>query len=205
MPKIMSVVNGIYKSRKPEDDKLYLHEVTEYSEIPDLQQKNEFHEYLDSPKHVTRAKFHASPSLVVHVDTCEHSFQKNDEDNKKHTNDRGLVENPGLAPLQSSDESDIQQEKECYANTGINFSKATVHVDITTKTKENKTTETHTEQLDNLNSNSTYFVLSADGNKKSMVPEFTSFTSCKNESENSKLQNTEKRGDRMQKSGRTRY
>lgn len=35
MPKIMSVVNGIYKSEKPEDDKLYLHEVTEYSEIPD--------------------------------------------------------------------------------------------------------------------------------------------------------------------------
>lgn len=35
MPKIMSVVNGIYKSEKPEDDKLYLYEVTEYSEIPD--------------------------------------------------------------------------------------------------------------------------------------------------------------------------
>lgn len=35
MPRIMSVVNGIYKSKKPEDDKLYLHEVTEYSEIPD--------------------------------------------------------------------------------------------------------------------------------------------------------------------------
>lgn len=35
MPRIMSVVNGIYKSEKPEDDKLYLHEVTEYSEIPD--------------------------------------------------------------------------------------------------------------------------------------------------------------------------
>lgn len=37
MPKIMAVVNGIYKSGKPDDDKLYLHEVTEYSEIPDLE------------------------------------------------------------------------------------------------------------------------------------------------------------------------
>lgn len=35
MPKIMSVVNGIYKSGKPNE--LYLHEVTEYSEIPDLE------------------------------------------------------------------------------------------------------------------------------------------------------------------------
>lgn len=35
LPRKMSVVNGIYKSKKPEDDKLYLHEVTEYSEIPD--------------------------------------------------------------------------------------------------------------------------------------------------------------------------
>lgn len=131
-----------------------------------MKQKNEFHRYLDSPKHVTRSKFHASPSLVVHVDMCEHSFQKNDKDNKEHTNDRGLVENPGLARLWSSDESDIQQEKECYVNNGINFSKATVHVDITTKTKENKITETHTEQMENLNSNSMYFVLSADGNKK---------------------------------------
>lgn len=97
---------------------------------------------------------------------CEHSFQKNDKDNKEHTNDRGLVENPGLARLRSSGESDIQQEKECYVKNGINFSKATVHVDITTKTKENKTTETHPEQMENPNSNSTYFVLSADGNKK---------------------------------------
>lgn len=31
----MSVVNGIYKSEIPEDDKLYLQEVTEYSEIPE--------------------------------------------------------------------------------------------------------------------------------------------------------------------------
>lgn len=37
MPRIMSMVNGIYKSEKPEDDELYLHEVTEYSEIPDLE------------------------------------------------------------------------------------------------------------------------------------------------------------------------
>lgn len=39
-------------------------------------------------------------------------------------------------------------------------------VDITTKNEDNKTTETHTEQTENLNSNSTYFVLSADENKK---------------------------------------
>lgn len=196
MPKIMAVVNGIYKSGKPDDDKLYLHEVTEYSEIPDLEQKNEFHQYLDSPKHITRAKFHASPSLVVPADTCEHNFQKDDKDN------------PGLASLKSSDESDIQQE--CYVKSGIkldtylipsnmidvtknhdiciDFREDIGDVDITTKNKENKTTETHTEQLDNLNSNSTYFVLSADENKKSMVSEFTS---CKDESENSKLQNTE--------------
>lgn len=119
---------------------------------------------------------------------CEHSFQKNDKDNKEHTNDSGLVENPGLARLWSSGESDIQQEKECYVNSGIkqdtylipsnmidvtknhdiciDFREDIVDVDITTKTKENKTTETHTEQLENLNSNSTYFVLSADENKK---------------------------------------
>lgn len=153
-----------------------------------LKQKNEFHEYLDSPKHVTRAKFHASPSLVVPADTCEHNFQKDDKYNKVHTHGRGLVENPGLAPLRSSNESDIQQEKECHVNIGIkqdtylipsnmidvtkkhdiciDFRKDIGDVDITTKNKENKTTETHTEQLDNLNSNSTYFVLSADENKK---------------------------------------
>lgn len=153
-----------------------------------LKQKNEFHQYLDSPKHVTRAKFHASPSLVVPADTCEHNFQKDDKDNKVHTHGRGLVENPGLAPLRSSNESDIQQEKECHVNSGIkqdtyllssnmidvtkshdvckDFSKDIADVDITTKTKESKITETHTEQMENPNRNSTYFVLSADENKK---------------------------------------
>lgn len=141
-----------------------------------LKQKNEFHQYLDSPKHVTRAKFHASPSLVVPADTCEHNFQKDDKDN------------PGLASMKSSDESDIEQEKECYVKSGIkqdtylipsnmidvtknhdiciDFREDIGDGDITTKNKENKTTETHTEQLDNLNSNSMYFVLSADENKK---------------------------------------
>lgn len=153
-----------------------------------LKQKNEFHEYLDSPKHVTRAKFHASPSLVIPADTCEHNFQKDDKYNKVHTHGRGLVENPGLAPLRSSNESDIQQEKECHVNIGIkqdtylipsnmidatkkhdiciDFREDIGDVDITTKNKENKTTETHTEQMENPNRNSTYFVLSADENKK---------------------------------------
>lgn len=35
MPKILSVVNGIYKSEISGDDNLYLQNVTEYSEIPD--------------------------------------------------------------------------------------------------------------------------------------------------------------------------
>lgn len=62
-------------------------------------------------------------------------------------------------------------------------------MDISTNNEENKTTETHTEQTEYLNSNSTYFVLSADENKKSLVPELTS---CKDESEKSELQNSGK-------------
>lgn len=153
-----------------------------------LKQNDDFHEYLDSPKHVTRAKFHASPFLVVRVDACEHSFQKEDKDNKEHTNDRELVKNPDLVPSSSSDDSDIRQEKECYVNNGIErdtylipsnmidvtknhdicieFPRDIGDVDITTKNEENKTTETRTEQMENLNSNSTYFVLMADENKK---------------------------------------
>lgn len=211
LPKIISVVNGIYKSEKHEDDRLYLQDVTEYSEIPDSEQKSEFHQYLDSPKHVTRAKFHTSPSIVVHVDRCVHSFQSEIKDNKEHANDRGLVENPGLVPSRSSDDSDIRLEKECNVNNGIKndvyltpfnmidvsknpdicieFPKDIGDVDISTNNEENKTTETHTEQTEYLNSNSTYFVLSADENKMSLVPELTS---CKDESEKSELQNSGK-------------
>lgn len=48
----------------------------------------------------------------------------------------------------------------------IEFPKDIGDVDISTNNEENKTTETHTEQTEYLNSNSTYFVLSADENKK---------------------------------------
>lgn len=35
MPKILSVVNAVYKSENSGDENLYLQNVTEYSEIPD--------------------------------------------------------------------------------------------------------------------------------------------------------------------------
>lgn len=38
-------------------------------------------------------------------------------------------------------------------------------VDLSTKDEEDKTVETNTVRMKNLNSNATYFVLCADGNK----------------------------------------
>lgn len=47
----------------------------------------------------------------------------------------------------------------------IEFPRNINDVDLTTKDKD-KTMETHTIQMENLNSNATHFVLSADENKK---------------------------------------
>lgn len=142
-----------------------------------------------SPKHDTRTKFQASPSRVVHVNTFEPSFQKEDKDEREvreHTNYRGPAKPEGLVPSMSSDNSDIQQEEGCYVNNGIEqddlipfnmidvtnspymcieYSRDQNDVDVTTKDKEDKTVETNTVQMENLNSDATYFVLSADENK----------------------------------------
>lgn len=140
-----------------------------------------------SPKHDTRTKFQASPSHVVHVNTFEPSFQKEDKDEREvrtHTNDTGPAKTEGLVPSGSSDNSDIQQG--CYVNNGleqdyltpsnmidvtnspymcIEYSRDQNDVDLTTKNKEDKTVETNTVQMENLNSDATYFVLIADENK----------------------------------------
>lgn len=87
----------------------------------------------------------------------------------------------------SSVNSDIQQEKECYINNGIEqdtyeipsnrtdvtyspdtckeYPRGKNDVDLTTTDEEYKPVETNTVLMENLNSNATYFVLSADGNK----------------------------------------
>lgn len=43
------------------------------------------------------------------------------------------------------------------------------NADLTTKDKEDKTIETHTVRMENLNSDATYFVLSADENKRYVI------------------------------------
>lgn len=91
-----------------------------------------------------------------------------------------------MVPSGSSDNSDIQQKEGCYVNNGIEqdyltpsnmidvtnspymcieYSRDQNDVDLTTKDKEDKTVETNTVQMENLNSDATYFVLSADENK----------------------------------------
>lgn len=76
------------------------------------------HEARDSPNQDTQKKFHASPSLVVHVDTREHSFQKKDRDNKEHAIDNEQAKSGGFVPTSSSHDFKIQQEKECNVNNG---------------------------------------------------------------------------------------
>nr|XP_034309404.1 uncharacterized protein LOC117683712 [Crassostrea gigas] len=193
MPKTLSVVNAVYKSEISGDENLYLQNVTEYSEIPDgmikfssEEQEDHLQKARGSPKHDTRTKFHASPTLVVHDNTFEQSFQKEDKDERKHTNDEGLATKLGLIPS-SSVNSDIQQEKECYINNGIEqdtyeipsnrtnityspdtckeYPRGKNDVDLSTKDEEDKTVETNTVRMENLNSNATYFVLSVDWNK----------------------------------------
>lgn len=50
-----------------------------------------------------------------------------------------------------------------------NFKETKNNADLTTKDKEDKTIETHTVRMENLNSDATYFVLSADENKRYVI------------------------------------
>ncbi|XP_052682146.1 uncharacterized protein LOC128162807 [Crassostrea angulata] len=194
MPKTLSVVNAVYKSEICGDENLYLQNFTEYSEIPDCmikisseEQKDPLHEARGSPKHDTQTKCNAPPTLVVHDHTFEQSFQKEDKDRREQTNDKGLAKIQGLVSSRSSVNSDIQQEKECYINNGIekdtyeipsnrtdvtyspdtckDYPREKNDEDLSTKDEEDKTVEKDKVRMENLNSNATYFVLSADGNK----------------------------------------
>lgn len=210
MPKILSVVNGIYNSGKPIDYKLYFHDVTEYSEITEPEHNDEHKaQYQDRTEPVSSAKSHESASFVVHVDTREHIFQKEDIDDREHADDGELVPKPSLVPLNSSDKSDIQQEKESYVKNGhifeqdnylipfnmikvnlamcIGFPRDTKDMDNTDKEEGDKIMEIHNVQMENIDSNITYFVLSAIENKKSTVHEFTDGDDNSGENNQSKV------------------
>lgn len=126
--KNLSVVNGTYDSERASK---FINETTEYSEIPECSDKTysaqvEDFQHQTSFRNVSHSKFRASPSLVAHVDMCEHSFHSEGQKKEEHIHD---MEQRNKLDLFFSDNSekmdgianneanfDIREEKEVYNN-----------------------------------------------------------------------------------------
>ncbi|XP_052676488.1 uncharacterized protein LOC128157869 isoform X2 [Crassostrea angulata] len=165
LPKTSSEVNGTYNK---ENITTVIHDVTEYSEIPEDSKTTCYepiedfqHHHQESLRNATHSEFCASPSLVTHVEMCEYSFKS--EDQKKEEQVQHVV------PLQNRNiEKNRENTMECLCVVGA----------INHSPKEECEIMTHTAQEDNINSKSVYFELSAASeNEKLLVPECTNYHS----------------------------